>query len=437
MSLASIADITISASTVTPSRASFGTPLVVGYHTLPGPKVQAFRSLAEAEEAGITAAAFPSLHLVLAAVFSQNPRPQVVKVGRRTTAPTQLLRFIPKETAEGFTYKITVDGEELSYTVPAAATVASICTALEALLDGAGFVADSSSGTHVDAEAPAAGGFLEVSYRSKELALEDRTELASTGLDADLSAFELEDPDFYGILLEPLGGQEKAAILAAAAWAETRQVLLVVQTADTSATDPLSSTDTLAQLAAQAYARTVPCYHPDVGEGFAASWLAGRLVADAGSDSWAYKRLAAVAAYRLTGTEEQAIKAKKGNVYTLIGGIGMTRWGWSSAGEWADTTRGIDWLRARMQERVVFVLANNPKIPYTDKGVDVLRGELFAQLEAGETVGFLAPGYTVTALPVAQVDAVDRAARTYPGLSFSAPLAGAIHQITVRGNLLP
>jgi hypothetical protein len=433
MSLADLADIRISASTVTPSRASFGVPLVAAYHELPGAAVQAFRSLAEAEEAGITAADYPVLHGILSALFAQRLRPPVVKVGRRTDNVAQALRLTPSVTTEGFVYKLTVDGEELTYTVEAAATATTIADALEELIEGVGTGITATPGAGFLDLAPAAGETIAISSRSKELRLEDRS-AAAASLAADLSAFELEDSDFYGVLLDL---QSSANIVAAAAWAETRTKLLVVRTADYAATDGASTTDVLSLLEASSYARTVPMYHPDVGAYPDAGWLSERLTADPGSDSWAFKRLAGVSVYRLTGTEEAAIKAKNGNVYTSVAGIPMTRWGVSAAGEYADVTRGIDWFQARLGERVAYVLSNNPKIPYTDAGVDVLRGEILAQLEEAQNVGFVAPtpAPVVTAIPVADVSVLDRAARNYPGLSFEAQLAGAIHKLTIRGTL--
>ena len=126
-----------------PTREGFGTPIVVGYHTHSLARVESYSSIAEVSDAG-----YPLDHhvyLACAAAFAQNPRPELVKVGRRDGAPTQLIRYTPITTALGFVYVFTIAGVEITHTVPTGASVASICAAIVALIDASSLGADADS----------------------------------------------------------------------------------------------------------------------------------------------------------------------------------------------------------------------------------------------------------------------------------------------------
>ena len=117
--------------------------------------------------------------------------------------------------------------------------------------------------------------------------------------------------------------------------------------------------------------------------------------------------------------------------------MNVTTFGITASGEYVDITRFIDWLDARIKERIFGVLANNAKVPYTDAGVDLMRGQVLAQLQQGITAGGLAadPAPTVQAPLVADIDPADKANRNLPDITFQATLAGAIHQLEISGVL--
>jgi hypothetical protein len=100
-------------------------------------------------------------------------------------------------------------------------------------------------------------------------------------------------------------------------------------------------------------------------------------------------------------------------------------------------TRFVDWLQARLRERLIGLLANNAKVPFTDAGIALVVAEIRAQLQQGVAVGGLAesPAFTISAPLASDVSSVDRAARTLPDVTFSARLAGAIHAIELTGNI--
>jgi hypothetical protein len=302
--------------------------------------------------------------------------------------------------------------------------------------------ASGASGTKVVVTATDAGMVIPYASRSDTLALRDAS--ADPGIATDLAAIKLAVPDWYGLLLD---SNSEAEVEAAAAWAESNGKLFVPQSADTLCLDSASTTDVAADLQTANYGRTALWWHPDIGT--LTSWLGAgilgnRLPADPGSDTWAYKTVAGVASYVLTETQKTNLHAKNAGTYTEIAGIDVTEQGKVAGGEWIDVVRGIDWLRARLSERIFGLLANNAKVPYTDAGVDLVKGEVFAQLRDGVTVGLFSPGTPgdpddppprVSAPLVKDVPLADRQARLLPDVEFFARLAGAIHAVEVTGTV--
>jgi hypothetical protein len=110
-----------------------------------------------------------------------------------------------------------------------------------------------------------------------------------------------------------------------------------------------------------------------------------------------------------------------------------------------DEVHGIDWLENAIQTNVFgYLLTRTTKVPYTDKGVAALEQQVINALDeavrngliaAGETIDgeFLAKGYKTITVPVADMNQSDKEARLYPGLSFVALGAGAIHGAQING----
>ena len=269
------------------------------------------------------------------------------------------------------------------------------------------------------------------------LTIKDAT--ADPGLAADLDAILAANADWYGLLLDSQGYAEVAtASTGAAAWTEVNRRILVVQTADGLVLSAASITDLGYVLKAAGYARTSFIYTPGLyTEWHAAAWMGERLPAEPGSDTWAFKQLRGVSSYELTDTQRDALEGKNGNHYLTAGGNAITYPGKSASGEWLDVTRFIDWLKARMRERIFGVQLNAPKIPFTNAGIGRIVTEVRAQLEDGRTVGGIDPDvpFTVTAPLASEVSSADRAARVLSGVEFNAKLAGAIHQLEISGNV--
>lgn len=440
MSLEDIVSVSITAQTTTVSRLGFGTPLIARFHNVFASVVREYKALSVMTDDGWPATD-PAV-LIATKIASQNPKPASWKIGKRTTAFTQTLRLTPINTTDGFVYDfdivVGITTTNINYVNGPAETVATIVTALQALIDAVAGISASDDVTWVTITHDTAGDladFVRISEQPDDWQFADLT--ADPGIAADLAAIETVDPDgWYALLLD---SNSQAEVLAAAAWIEARKKIFLCNTSDTEVVDNVVTTDVMSDLQSFAYARTAIIYsQARLLNWSGAAWAGNRLPSDPGSSTWAFKTLAAVQVdSKLTGGQVAVIESKGGNVYRTIAGVNVTTFGITASGEFIDVTRFIDWLDARIKERIFGVLINNPKIPYTDVGVDLMRAQVLAQLNQGITVGGLAadPAPVVTAPAVADIDPADKAARILPDIFFQATLAGAIHQLVISGVL--
>lgn len=439
MPLQDIVNVQISAASAAPTQEGFGTPLIAAYHTrwgtLNGERVRSYSSLAGMVADGFLAT--DAAYKAASVVFSQTPRVQRLKIGRRALPFTQIIDLTPAAPANGKVYAITIGGTVVTYTATGVDTLATVCTAIAALITALPNVtATGASGTKVVVTTDVAGNLVSYEAMSSTLTLADQT--ADPGIATDLGAINAADSDWYGLVLD---SNSKAEGLAAAPWAEANNKLYVAQSADSACKDSGSTTDLIASIKTAAYARTGAVYHPAIAT--LTSWLAAGLLGDRlpdepGSDTWSFKTVAGVDAYTLTDTERTNLLAKYGTIYTTIAGINCTEGGKVGAGEWFDIVRGIDWLKARIRERIFGVLTSTRKVPFTDPGIGLLGGEVRAQLRQGVDAQLLAadPAPRVVEPKASSISAVNRQARKLsPGIEFSARVAGAIHGLDITGTI--
>jgi hypothetical protein len=170
--------------------------------------------------------------------------------------------------------------------------------------------------------------------------------------------------------------------------------------------------------------------------GFAAAGWFGKMFVDKpGASTWAFKTLASIEADVLTTSEDTALEDKNANTYSSLWGRNVTWEGRAADGSFVDVTIFIDWLTAEITARMIDALANAKKIPYTDKGIAIIKSEVLSALKMGARAGGIdvdSP-MTVDAPLVADIDTSDRAARRLPGVTFSARGAGAIHGVDITG----
>lgn len=165
-----------------------------------------------------------------------------------------------------------------------------------------------------------------------------------------------------------------------------------------------------------------------------------------GSETAAFKKLAAVYPSDLSTGEMKALETAHLNYFITVGGRNVTMNGQVVGNEWCDIIRFRDWLKNDMQTRVVNLFITNPKVPYTDSGIALVQNQMIASLEEGTKAGGVAedefdedgntiPGFTTTVPLAASLTASEKASRKLTKCSFMARLAGAIHKAALTGTL--
>lgn len=438
-SLESIVSVTITATSTTPSRAGFGTPLIAAYFptSVWADRVRSYSSIAAMVADGF--AATDPVVRAATAMFAQDPSPETVKIGRRANAFSQALNITPTNTDEGFVYTFSVvspDGTvtAISTTNGAAETPATISAAWAPLFTAiAGLTATDNVGD-VDLDADNAGELFDIQIAAASRSGVDIIDSTpDPGLAADIAAIRAADPDWYGLALD---SNSKAEIAVAAASAEALTVIFAANSADAEVLDDTAG-NIAETLEAAAYARTALLWSGNILSYAGAAWLGKLLPTDPGSATWALKTLAGVTVNNLTDTEIANVESNNANHYVSVASVNITRQGTTADGDFIDIQRTIDALEARIQEDVFGLLVNLPKLPYTDASVSTVKSTIRGAIRAFQDDGALDPAVepTVTAPAVADIAAADRAARLLPDVEFTAQLAGAIHKVTIQGTL--
>jgi len=486
-----VATITITTGTKTPTRAGFGYPLIAGYTTAFPERVRSYTSLSAMVTDGF--ATTDLIYKAAQAVFAQDPSPTKLYVGRCANTQAPSMRIYPHSSPLASTvYKLYLNGQQRYFTTDVSPTVAEITAGLTAALDPAAWAGltaytvgeyvkndtgpvkvyrCTTAGTSAAAGGPtgtgaaitdgtcvwayvgpdfanltatdnttyvglagasAADQFRLYAEFFNYLGIRDVTADGSpNGIAADLSAIQIENDEWYGVVLT---NQGSAVIAAAAAWVETQTKILFATTPDSDVIESGSS-DVASTLSAASYGRTALMWHPRNDQFAGAAWAGVGLPQDPGSITWKYKTLAGVTYSELSSTQLGYLRAKYCNFYNRLAGISITQDGKVCDNEWIDVVRGIDWTKVRMQENVFSVLANAKKIPYTDKGAATIQATIKAVLMEGVGNDLYAadPEPSVTVPKVADVSAADKASRLLPDVEFTATLAGAIHTVAVSG----
>lgn len=431
MSIADVVSITISTDSANVTEEGFGTPLILSPRPAWVERVRSYEALADMVTDGFTATT-PE-YLAAQAMFSQNPRPEVVKVGRQALPPTMRWAVTPV-VANSTVYKMKVGGTEVSYTSDGSATAAEIIAGLKTLIDALALpitVSDQTTYMRIVENVAGAWHQLSVDDVSKLGVAQDH---ADPGVATDLAAIQLEDPDWKALVTL---ANSKAVVDAAAAWVESNDKEYIADSQDSAIiTTTISGTDDVAEsVKAAGYTRTMVAYHPDNSEFFAAGWLGRVLPLDPGTETWAFKTIVGMAAATLTATHKTNARAKNVSTYVAIAGVSLTQGGKVASGQWFDVIRFLDYLDARIGEAVFELLADaDSKVAFTDEGVASVQAEIYGVLIAEVGKGLASdPAPTVTVPKVADVSDDDKEDRNLPDVTFSATLSGAIHGVTIAG----
>jgi hypothetical protein len=426
MDVSSIVNVSITNTTAQVTEQGFATPLILGFHTKFAERYREYSSLAAMVSDGFSSDDFE--YKAAAACFAQNPRPTSVIVGRRLNAPTPVKTVTPVA-VHSYEYSVEINGTEFTYTADTATTASEIVTGLTSAINGGTEPVTASGTTTLVLTADVAGAEFTLALGGN-LTVQDST--TANNVDDDLDDLLEASSAWYPIILTSHSSEE---IAAAATWAEANQRLLLASTCDEDVRGA-STTDLGSDLQDAAYMRTALMWHAAVHEFPEAAWCGKMLPKQPGSATWAYKTLAGVTVDELTDTQISNLRNKNVNFYVPIGGKNVTKEAKVSGGEWLDIVVGLDWTRARIQERVYARIVGLDKIPYTNAGVTIIATEIRRVLTEGANNGlYVLESITVGFPDVADISAQDKANRLLPDGEFSATLQGAIHATTINGTV--
>ncbi len=435
MPLNDIVTIDIKTTGPAPTQQGFGIPLVLGVTTAWGAsqdRIRFYSSLTAMVTDGF--ATTDPEHMAATAIFAQNPAPPKIAVGRRANKPTQVFKITVLQAVNGKRYSVFANGVEKFFTAGGVDTTTTIATGLAAAIGTiTGFLAATSALAVVTVTASAAGNWGRFSVSSPNVDLDIWQDHADPGVQADLTAIKQVDDTWYGIVSTfagTTGATNTSEVGQIAAWAEANNKLYIAGMQDSRVISS-STTDIASNLKALNYARTTGWYHPDNGL-FLDGGVAGKCLPLApGSETWKFKTIAGVAVTVVTATQQTNLQTKRTNYYYSVADIGITTEGTTYSGEFVDTIRGRDWLAARLQTRLLTLLSNAKKVPYTDPGIALVEAEVRAQLDEAIAQGYLAasPAPTVAVPKAASVPLTDKQTRVLNSVSFTAVLAGAIHAV--------
>ena len=435
MSLDSVVIVTITAATATPTQAGFGTPLVMSFHTVFPERSRIYSSIT-----GMTTDGFALTdQAILAAqsIWSQNPRPPQIVVGREENTSEMQIGLTPSATHIFglYDYSVVINGQTATHTSVASPTATTISTGLKVAIDALGeniTVTDNTGDLTIDADSVADAFQIHVPIW-RDLELLDTT--ADGGIVADIQAVQAENDDWYGLITAV---QSKAVIAAAAVYIETLKKLYLAATLDA---DVVAKTagNIGETLNTAGYARTGLLFHHKANLQYpSAAWLGKCLPTDPGSITWKFHTLAGVDYQDLNDTERSNLESYKVNIYVREAGISFTQEGYTASGEFIDITRLSDWTVARIQERVfgsfAAASATGTKVPFTDKGTAVVQNDVDAVLKEGVGNGGYEEGSPEVIVPkVSTISAANKANRLLPDVEFTAQFTGAIHSTQIAG----
>jgi len=485
--VSSVVSVAITLGAVYPSKAGFGTALIVTNETGVVGVAEGIRFYSDADTVSADWGSGSEAYLAAQTYFGQQPKPTTLAIAPRFDADqaaelrggSNSLSVIATWAAitDG-TFTISIDGVEEDITcgtMAAVTTLGGVAAIIETALQVPGtggftaatcdhdgerfFIASGTAGasstiSFVTATSPAAGtditDLLDMAFGDGTVA----DGFVGETITEALSRINIINSAWYGFLFtkEMRDGvviNTEDGVEAAAAWAEARVKVFANTSNDLDVLDSVSTTDIAAVLKTSSLRRTITTFSSHPAQYPSASLLGRAFTVNFNQPNstitMKFKQLPTITVEDLNTTKVTTLNSKRANAYIDVGGNAMYSESYMANGVFFDEVHGVDWLTEEIQNEVFgYMLTVTTKIPYTDKGVAQIESRVTKALDAavrnglaapGETIDgeYLARGYKITTIPVANVSSSDKASRAYNSLSFIALGAGAIHSVQING----
>lgn len=248
-----------------------------------------------------------------------------------------------------------------------------------------------------------------------------------------LDSIATADNDWYAVAIE---SRTASDIEDVAGDVQSRNKLFLAVTADSDVLDSGSSSDVASNLLSNSYDRTGIMYHAQgASHFFEAAWAGRILPEDAGSVNWSWKSLSGVPIdTSLSSADIDVLESKRANYYVRVAGNNTTHRGYvSSDGLYLDLTRGLDWLKFRLAEDLVALLAADD-VPYFG-GEGIVESKIRTRLSDAVNQNIIIEGFSVD-VPAARTQSqTDRTNRIYRNVTFDATLQGKLNRVAVSGTV--
>lgn len=246
-----------------------------------------------------------------------------------------------------------------------------------------------------------------------------------------LSKISNVNDDWYGLATYTKKDDE---IISIAKYIDTTAKIYAVATSDPASRDnPFKETGKdLGSILKKSAFKNTAWMHSEEASKFAECAKLGQCLAyKAGTATIAYKTLSGIKSDSLSRTQSENIFAKNGNTYQMIAGVNVTRYGTLCDGTPIDIKIGLDFIKARVQENIFFVLKNSKKVLFTESGIVTIQNCIHEVLEnANEIVS----EYKVEMPKPAKISKNIKAKRILDDIKIDLILTGAIHKVKAQIN---
>ena len=419
------------------TRVGFGTPLIFGIHAKFAEDFRVYTSIAGVlEDFEVTDEEFKAAN----AIFSQEIVPEKIAIGKRAANVAQS-NIVTVDTPDDVqTFTATINGVSFDFISDADATIEEIGLGLSAAINAGAepvTATDNFDGTF-DLDADVDGEAFTIALSATGVgAMSEVPAIVNVNVASELADLIEVFNDWYGLILtrRATEAEQLQDIEETADFIES-QLKIYAYAIDQATLLTAVTTDIGSVLKAKALDRTFGLYSSDHANYPEAAWLGGQLPKDPGSITWKFKTLVGITPDDLTANDITNLGIENVNFYETVANVNIiTGEAVVAGGEFIDVIRGADWLQARMSERIFTRLVNSKKVPFTSAGIASIETDIRAQLDEGVDADFITVDYTVSVPNIDDVDSADKALRFLNGITFSAPLAGAVHKVRIDGKL--
>lgn len=375
-------------------------------------------------------------------IFSQTPRVDKVLIYRREAQAAQT-KEIEKTgsfvTGNVITYNVNGIGGTVPFNTDDTTTYNDLATALagistiisSATVSGSTLTVVGIAGATLDINLSVSGG-------ASQPNLEINTTVAGWNIGDDISKAN-DNYDFYWVV-ETSHNKNTQYAMAKAGQGLNKYVALSSNEASivTNAND-----DIFSMLANKNFNRVFGFYSSTANSEFIEGAVLGRVIkVGNGQVTFAFKKLAGITVDKLTPSQRQNVLTKKGNFYVENGGVPITYIGNNFANEPIEFTWDIDYFKARLTENVYSLLVSQNKLPYNDKGINligaIIRSVVTQMVQEGVLLGVDENGNppVITIPTLASIPNTDKMQQIMSGFKIEARYLVASKKVKINVSVL-